>query len=148
MEPRTPHSLSRIDDSDVDAIDRHRICHATTAKPRVFAESRPAIAAAALARSHRGYKKPPRKSSGRPKGNSKLVVLSALTAKQCRERSRGANSNNWEESSRFRHWHGHVSNVAHFRSRLRAAAAGRLGGELAGFELIGAGDDCKQSESG
>src|SRR5712691_1396690 len=39
MEPRTPHSFSRVDDPDAADIDNlERVCHATAPKPRVFAK--------------------------------------------------------------------------------------------------------------
>src|SRR5947207_11571980 len=40
IEPRTPHSFSRVDDPDAADIDNvKRLCHATAPKPRVFAGS-------------------------------------------------------------------------------------------------------------
>src|SRR5205814_4941148 len=76
IEPRTPHSFSRVDDSDAaDIGNRHRVCHATAPKPRVFAAS------------SQPKKKLPRNLFRGSLRETVIVVLSGLTTNQSRKSS-------------------------------------------------------------
>src|SRR6266581_379423 len=70
IEPRTPHSFSRVDDSDAaDIGNQHRVCHATAPKPRVFAAPSQPLGGA--------KKSCPEISFGQPKGNSNCCLKRA-----------------------------------------------------------------------
>src|SRR6266403_2990127 len=90
IEPRTPHSFSRVDDSDAaDIGNRHRVCHATAPKPRVFAAPSQPLGDA--------QKKLPRNLFRGSLRETAIVVLSVLTTNQSRKSSCYAHADDWQQ---------------------------------------------------
>lgn len=136
MDPRTPHSLSRVVDPDrADINDLERVCHAIAARQEflpagvVCKKSSPELLRGCLR-------------------ETAILKSGALAAKQGRNESCRANADDWEEGRRFRHRNRDVADVGNFGSSFRAAGACCFSGELPAPELVGRGHRREHSKRG
>src|SRR5712691_10727633 len=145
MEPRTPQSFSHVEAAGGEDIKTSQLCHATVAKPRVFAARWEIlvkrVANSAPSNSPGIDKKRAAANRDGPLGNRIFLasVPSAEVRWQQRKQAGPANAQDRKQRRHFRHRHGDVADIVDLCARIRSAVTRRLGGELTRLQLIGAG---------